>query len=154
MKAFTDKIIIVISLWYWDKFYRMNFSKQREKILETLVDNAVHPSAEYLHKKLLEDKEDLKIGIATVYRNLNQLSENGTIKRIEGLDGSVHYDHNIHMHYHFFCTKCRKIFDIPADISPDIVKKAEEATGFKIDTHEIVFHGECSDCKIKGEENG
>ena len=53
-----------------------------------------------------------------------------------------------------FCTKCRKIFDIPADISPDIVKKAEEATGFKIDTHEIVFHGECSDCKIKGEENG
>ena len=63
---------------------------------------------EYLHKKILEDKEDLKIGIATVYRNLNQLSENGTIKRIEGLDGSVHYDHNTHMHYHFFVPNVEK----------------------------------------------
>lgn len=131
----------------------MNFSRQRKKILETLTNNAVHPSAEYLHKKL-SDENDGKIGIATVYRNLNKLSEIGTIKRIDGLDGSVHYDHNTHVHYHFFCKKCRRIFDIPSDISPDIVQKAQELTGFKIDTHEIVFHGECSDCRIKGEENG
>ena len=35
-------------------------------------------------------------------------------------------------------------------------KKAEEATGFKIDTHEIVFHGECKECRKdnkEGEQN-
>ncbi len=132
----------------------MNFSRQRRKILETLENNVVHPSAEYIHKKLQEDETGRKIGLATVYRNLNKLSENGTIKRIDGLDGSVHYDHNTHVHYHFFCKKCRKIFDLPAEISPDIVERAEKLSGFKIDTHEIVFHGECNICKMKGENNG
>ncbi len=132
----------------------MNFSRQRRKILETLKNNVVHPSAEYIHKKLQDDKIKPKIGLATVYRNLNQLSESGIIKRIHGLDNSVHYDHNTHVHYHFFCKKCRKIFDLPASISPDIVRRAEELSGFKIDTHEIVFHGECNECRMKGENNG
>jgi len=131
----------------------MNFSRQRRKILETLKNNAVHPSAEYLYKKINEDKKE-NIGLATVYRNLNKLSENGTIKKISGLEDTVHYDHNTYIHYHFFCKKCRKIFDLPSNISPNIVQKAEDITGFKIDTHEIVFHGECSDCRKKGEENG
>ncbi len=129
----------------------MHFSRQRNKILETLKNNVVHPSTEYIHKKLQE--EGCNIGIATVYRNLNKLAENGTIKKISGLEESVHYDHNTHLHYHFFCNKCRKIYDLPSDISPDIVKKAEQMTGFKIDTHEIVFHGLCIDCR-KGEKDG
>ncbi len=131
----------------------MHFSRQRKKILETLKNNMVHPSAECIHKILKQ--ENSEIGLATVYRNLNKLADDGTIKKIAGLEDAVHYDHNTDLHYHFFCKRCRKIFDLPSNIAPSLVKKAEMMTGFKIDTHEIVFHGTCIECREdKGEENG
>ena len=132
----------------------MNFSKKKKKILETLQNNVVHPSAEYIYKKL--EEENSGIGLATVYSNLHKMAKTGEIKKIDGLEDSSHYDHNTHLHYHFFCKKCRRIFDLPSDISPNLVKKAEMVSGFKIDTHEIVFHGECKDCRNKkeGEQNG
>ena len=55
----------------------MNYSKQREMILNTLKMNVVHPSAEYIHSVL--KKEYPKMSLATVYRNLNQLVD---IKKI------------------------------------------------------------------------
>lgn len=99
----------------------MNYSKQREIILDTLKSNVVHPTAEYIYEIL--KKEDSKISLATLYRNLNQLAENGLIKKIDGLESSSHYDHNTHAHYHFICDNCKKVFDVSCDIAPDIVKK-------------------------------
>ena len=59
----------------------MNYSKQREIILDTLRNNVVHPTAEYIYEILKE--EDSKISLATLYRNLNQLADKGIIKKIE-----------------------------------------------------------------------
>lgn len=122
----------------------MNYSRQRETILNTLKENVVHPTAEYLYEVL--KKENSSISLATLYRNLNQLAENGIIKKIDGLESSSHYDHNTHEHYHFICDKCKKVFDISADVAPDLVKKAQEETGFTIMGSDIVFHGICKDC--------
>ena len=105
----------------------MNYSKQRELILETLKENVVHPSADYIYGKLKDKLPN--ISLATVYRNLNQLAENGTILKIEGLENSDHFDHNTHEHHHFLCEKCGRIFDIPKDIAPDINLKVKEQTG-------------------------
>ncbi len=123
----------------------MNYSKQREIILNTLKSNAVHPTAEYVYSIL--KKKDPTISLATVYRNLNLLSDKGIIKKIEGLEQSVHYDHNTHEHYHFICDNCKKVFDITADIAPDIETKTCEKTGFAIYGHEITFHGLCPECQ-------
>ena len=129
----------------------MNNSKQREIILNTLKENVVHPTAEYLWEKVKE--KDPKISLATLYRNLNQLSENGIIKKIDGLETSSHFDHNTHEHYHFICTKCKRVFDIAAEVAPDLIKKTQSSTGFTIQNHDIVFSGICKDCNnnSKGE---
>ena len=71
----------------------------------------------------------------------------GSHEKIEGLENSAHYDHNIHEHYHFICTECKRVFDIPADVARDIVKNTEEKTGFVIQSHDVIFHGLCNDCK-------
>lgn len=125
----------------------MNYSKQRELILNTLKENVVHPTAEYLYGKIKE--KDPKISLATLYRNLNQLSDNGIIKKIDGLEPSSHFDHNTHEHYHFICEKCKRVFDISADIAPDLIKKTENSTGFEIQSHDIVFTGLCKECKSR-----
>ena len=123
----------------------MNYSKQREIILNTLKENVVHPTAEYLYAKVKE--KDPKISLATLYRNLNQLTENGIIKKIDGLETSSHYDHNTHEHYHFICTKCRRVFDIDTEVAPELIRRTEEKTDFLIENHDIVFSGICKDCR-------
>ena len=71
----------------------MNYSKQREIILNTLKENVVHPTAEYLWEKVKE--KDPKISLATLYRNLNQLSENGIIKKTQSSTGFTIQNHDI-----------------------------------------------------------
>ena len=122
----------------------MNYSKQGEQIYETLLNNVVHPSAEYIYDILRQANSN--ISLATVYRNLNKMAQIGCIKKINGLEDRAHFDHNTFEHYHFICRKCGRIYDIPCDIAPDIIKKAQEETGFKIESHDIVFNGICREC--------
>lgn len=125
----------------------MNYSKQREIILDTLSKNAIHPTAEALLEFL--KRNDSNVGMTTLYRNLNQLADAGLIKKIDGLEPSAHFDHNTFEHYHFICEKCKKVYDIPSSVAPYLVKNTTEATGFDITSHDIVFHGICSECKRK-----
>lgn len=130
----------------------MNYSRQREIILNTLKENVVHPTAEYLYG-IIKEKEP-NISLATLYRNLNKLADNGLIKKIDGLEPSSHFDHNTHEHYHFICDKCKKVFDIPADVATDVVSKTEEVTGFLVKGYDIAIHGICNKCKEKERNYG
>lgn len=125
----------------------MNYSRQREIILDTLTRNAVHPTAEKLHQIIKTEDPESNLGIATVYRNLKKLAELGIIKKIEGLEESEHFDHNTHTHYHFLCTECNSVYDIDANIAPDLVKKVEKQTGFEIKNYDIIMQGVCKNCK-------
>lgn len=127
----------------------MNYSKQRELILNTLKENVVHPSAEYIYS-ILKPKHP-KISLATVYRNLHKMSEAGIIKKIEGLEDSDHFDHNTHEHYHLLCVKCNRIYDISSEVAPNVCEKVAKDLGFDILEHEITFRGICLECKERGE---
>ena len=123
----------------------MNYSKQRQLILNTLNEYTVHPSAEQLYIKVHE--KDKNISKGTLYRNLNQLADNGMIKKIDGLGTTAHFDHNTHEHYHFICTKCNKIYDIEKeDIIIPTIKNNNE---FLIISSDIIFKGICKECKEK-----
>ncbi len=125
----------------------MNYSRQREVVLQTLKDNVVHPTAEYLYS-ILKEKEP-NISLATLYRNLKQLADNGVIKKIDGLAPSSHYDHNTHKHYHFICDECKKVFDVSEDVAPDIVQNIESETDFTVKSYDILIHGICKECRKK-----
>ena len=123
----------------------MKYSKQRELILKTLQENPIHPTADEIYQLLRLELPSISLG--TVYRNLNQLSESGEVMKITGLDGSVHFDHNTHKHYHFICNKCNKVYDIPAKAIPNIENSVEEYTGLHISECELVLKGLCRDCQ-------
>lgn len=125
----------------------MKFSKQREQILETLKNNCIHPTAEQVYA--LVKPEMPSISLATVYRNLNQLAENGVIGKIEGLDGTARFDYCREQHYHFICTKCNKVYDVPYNIAPEVADKVREQTGLKVDSYEVSLKGICPDCLKK-----
>lgn len=131
---------------------KTRYSQQRENIKKGLERFCIHPSAEALYMELKPNNPNLSL--ATVYRNLNKLAKTGEIKKIEGLEGQVHYDHNTEEHFHFICMKCHKIFDLPAGMSESLKKSLENQNNFEILSYDILVKGLCSKCKEKGKNDG
>ena len=125
----------------------MRNSKQKDIILHALDKHRAHPTAEELYKYIHQEHSD--IGVATVYRNLNKFTEKGVIRKIIGLDGASHFDSCMLPHYHFICDCCGKIYDIPMNISADLIAKAEEYINCKISTVDMTFRGLCKECEEK-----
>ena len=123
----------------------MKYSKQREQILETLKNNCIHPTAEQVYSLMKSQMPN--ISLATVYRNLNQLAENGVILKIDSLDGTARFDYCREQHYHFICTKCNKVYDVPHNVAPELLKNVQEQTGLTVDSCDISFRGICPDCQ-------
>lgn len=123
----------------------MNYSKQRELILDVLRKNPVHPTADKLYELVRPLMPS--ISLATVYRNLNQLVDNGSVRKISGLDGAIHYDHCVEKHYHFICTCCNKVYDVPYNVAQDLELKLKSLTGLEAQSTELTFKGLCPNCQ-------
>lgn len=84
------------------------------------------------------------MGIATVYRNLKLLVEEGSVQVVE-LPGdspryeSKHLDH----HHHFQCRQCDRVFDVHG-CPGDLTRFAP--AGFRVESHELTLYGQCADC--------
>lgn len=129
----------------------IRYSKQRENIKKGLESFCIHPTAEELYFELKPTNPNLSL--ATVYRNLNQLSQIGEIKKIEGLSGQVHYDHNTCEHFHMICINCGKIEDL--FFEPEKLKSVlSSQSEFEITSYDILVKGICKNCKTKGDNNG
>ncbi len=129
----------------------MNYSRQRNIIAEIVKNTYDHPTAEEVYAKAV--KELPTIGIATVYRNLNQLAEMGEIKRIPLMEGSDRFDGHLEEHYHMVCKSCGRLVDLRPD--DDKVKqiKKDLCGAFKIKNNDdielapIVLKGICDKCR-------
>ena len=64
-----------------------NFSKQREEIKQAVLKSEQHLTAEEIYNIVKQKNE--KISLATVYRNLNLLSDLGIIRKIYLPNGSI-----------------------------------------------------------------
>ena len=74
----------------------MNYSRQREVVMDALCNNVIHPTAEQLYSIIQKDYPE--VSKATLYRNLGKLADTNVIKKIDGLEASAHFDHNTHLH--------------------------------------------------------
>ena len=119
-------------------------SKQRDVILDYMRAMSGHVSAEQIYEDL--SKTDHKVSLATIYRNLNILADMKEIKKIALPDGYV-YDKTCKPHYHFYCTHCNTLYDLPkAYLHEFDVEAKEESLIAMIEGHEITFKGICKNC--------
>ena len=89
----------------------------------------------------------IKISLATVYRNLELLARNGVIQKL-GLSGAeARFDGNPERHYHVRCIHCERIDDVH-DLPEDWVKgQVENLAGYDIVGFRLDFLGVCPDCQ-------
>jgi len=119
-------------------------TSQRIKILDYLRSVKTHPTAEMVHKEVLKSLP--AITLATVYRNLNLLAEQGVILRLE-VNKEYRYDGDSCCHHHLICRKCEKIIDIEDSSLTGSALKTIDRKIFDPDSVRIMFYGICADCK-------
>lgn len=90
------------------------------------------------------------VSLATIYRNLTILMEEGKVKRLK-LGSSIVYEIVREKHYHFLCKNCNKIIDIP--INSLSFSLPNTLMGNKINDHDLLLLGYCSECqKLRKED--
>lgn len=122
-------------------------TSQRKLILDLMTGNYNHPNADDIYE--MARKIDSHISRGTVYRNLNFLVENGSIRKINVSDGPDHYDCTLTEHHHFNCKKCGMVFDVPDSVVVQIeeASKEMESQGFSVEGHNLLLKGLCPECK-------
>ena len=132
--------------------YKM--TPQRKEILKIFVEHSDyhHMSAEDVYGILRERESE--IGLATVYRALDLLSELGILVKVEFGDGCARYELNtadpkVHHHHHLICLNCKKVIEFEDDLLDDLEADIAKKSGFEILNHEVKFFGYCSECRNK-----
>lgn len=120
---------------------------QKQIIIETLDKLRCvkgHLSIDEIYSAIKENYAS--ISKTTVYRNVRQLAEAGTIKQVVLEDGLERYDLNVHEHYHFTCTACHVIYDVELDGVLDFPQYIGKKYGFTTEKINLSFTGVCDSC--------
>lgn len=121
----------------------------RLKILKLLQDpNYQHVTAENLYKKLLEIGEE--IGLATVYRVLNQFDEAGIVTRHNFESGKAVFELADQKHHdHLICLDCGEVFEFRDETIEQRQKDIADKHGIHLTNHSLCIYGHCAydDCQ-------
>ncbi|MCC5847002.1 MAG: transcriptional repressor [Verrucomicrobia bacterium] len=128
---------------------RQRQTRQRIAI-ENVFDHEPRPlgPAEVLD---LAQEEVPKLGIATVYRALNDMVEEKLLRVVELPGQPARYEKSgLHHHHHFHCLQCDKVFDLEGCLLKSNLNLPE---GFKVTGHDITLSGSCPACAPDSDES-
>lgn len=127
----------------------LKITSPRVKILRLLqLPENQHLSAEDLYKKLLAQGDE--VGVATVYRVLNQFDDAGIVTRhhFEGGKSVFELTHQEH-HDHLVCLKCGEVIEFNDDLIEEQQKLIAKKYGIKLTNHSLYLYGEPVDGECK-----
>ncbi len=119
----------------------------RVLVYEQLAKAEVHHmSAETIYTTLSGKGQD--IGLATVYRVLNQFEEAGLISKhhFDGDHAIYELAHKEH-HDHMVCTVCGAVQEFCDPLIEKQILAVASASQFKCEGHQFTLYGRCSRCR-------
>lgn len=122
-------------------------TRQRTAIVNVLRDLENFASAKTIHMELEKRKEF--VGLTTVYRTLQSMSEIGAVDVLRLSNGESLFRHCLSdaHHHHLVCTKCGKTVEIEGGPVEQWAKEVAEANGFSLSGHDAEIYGLCEDCR-------
>jgi Fur family transcriptional regulator, ferric uptake regulator len=112
----------------------------RMRILEVMETSGMkHVTAEDVYKKMLESQDD--IGLATIYRVLNQFEAAGIVVRhnFEGGMSVYELDRGGH-HDHMVCVETGKVIEFESMEIERLQREVAAAHGYELDDHRLVLY--------------
>jgi Fe2+ or Zn2+ uptake regulation protein len=120
-----------------------------QAVLDIVKGAYNHPTASDIYEAVRETRP--RIGLASVYRILHMLVEQGRVKETWYNDETCRYDARIDRHDHAICTQCRSLIDVPSEVSVprEILEEASKSAGIALSSYELRLYGVCSACSQK-----
>lgn len=122
---------------------------QRSLVLDAVNRLKSHATADEVYAEVAATHPN--ISKATVYRNLNLLSEMGMIRKLEIPGGADRFDHICKEHCHVKCEKCGRVFDIEIPYIDGLDNLVENRNGFEFTGYDILFRGICPGCRASSD---
>jgi Fur family ferric uptake transcriptional regulator len=128
-------------------------TKQQDAIIACLkACKGKHVTADDIYLKLISQGNP--VGKTTVYRHLEKLTADGTVRRFSlGDNSSACYqlaDSHCNEHYHLKCSVCGGLIHVECEFMDELEKHLKAEHGFSLDKTKTVLYGVCEKCS--GEE--
>jgi Fur family ferric uptake transcriptional regulator len=116
---------------------------RQKSAIESVLDAHVNPlTAIEIHRLAL--REVPSIGMATIYRSLRSLIDEGSVVLVEISGQAPRYERaNKGHHHHFVCRSCGNVYELQKCLG-EVTKMAP--TNFRVEEHEITLYGSCATC--------
>ena len=113
--------------------------------IETVLRSAGRPLAiDELHAAARKTLP--RLGLATIYRALRELTTAGRIVSVKYGGQPPRYEWAVsRSHSHFICNHCKRVYDIDEPV--DVPLPARRPAGFHFQGEEVIYYGECADCR-------
>jgi len=126
-------------------------TKQKNFVLDCLKK---HENESLTAEKIMEylKDENISVGMATVYRHLGKLTEDGMIRKLpvsENESATYRYfdkKRGCESHFHLLCNNCGKLIHLECENLTSVYSHILSDHNFKVDTVKTVFYGICEDC--------
>lgn len=121
-------------------------TRQRAAVVDILERTDEFRSAQQIHSAL--DAEGTRVGLATVYRNLQALAESGQVDQLRSADGELLYracagsEH----HHHIVCRNCGRTVEVAGGELEAWIERVSREHGFTSMVHTAEFFGLCASC--------
>jgi Fur family ferric uptake transcriptional regulator len=127
---------------------RRRETRQRTAVSTLLDETDAFISAQQLHARLRDGGDT--IGLATVYRTLTQLAEDGEVDVVRAGDGEAVYRRcSSGHHHHLVCRRCRTTVEVDSRAVEQWARRIGEEHGFADVDHVVEVFGICSACSAR-----
>lgn len=123
--------------------YGIRPSIQRTAVMNYLLKNRTHPTADEIYSAL--EKDIPRLSRTTIYNTLHLLHEHGAILMLNIDPSTTHFDGYTHPHAHFYCTKCGKVHDIEFD-DTQFIERNRPRNAHTLTDAQLYYRGICDKC--------
>ncbi len=119
---------------------------QREMIIEAIAHQADHINADEIYSRV--QARTRSVNIATIYRTIELLVEQGLVSRFDLGEGRVLYAPNQHgPHIHLVCRQCGQVTDAEPKLLSGLDRRIKTDYQFAADLQHISLVGLCKTCR-------
>ena len=124
---------------------QLRMTNQREIILRELKKSRQHLTADELYDRVKKDMP--RISLATVYRNLEILSEAGLIGKLEISGRQKRFDYDVVEHDHIYCAVCHKVDNLKIERQGLHAREIKAVKGYTVTGYRLEIVGICPACQ-------
>ena len=126
---------------------RKRTTRQLEQVFKVLQGDHSHPFAHEIYRRV--HKRLPRISLATVYRNLHSLVEEGKIRTLLLNEQGARFDPETSQHDHFVCERCGRVVDLFLRRARQLDLSSLAKQGYVVTTHNLTVHGICRVCTAR-----